>query len=122
MEQIEKLAEMAVLRILGFVTLGIGMLMLGLSFDLRLAFEAGGVLTLLTGGALFLFGQAAPMRDVRKTDAWIMVKADLQHLPRERAQQLLSEILREVYLRYSKRALVLGALMMAFALLLRFLA
>jgi hypothetical protein len=122
MDQIEKLAEMAVLRILGFVTLAIGVMMLGLSFDLRLAFEAGGVLTLLTGGALFLFGQAAPMRDVRKTDAWIMVKADLQHLPRERAQQLLSEILREVYLRYSKRALVLGALMMAFALLLRFLA
>jgi hypothetical protein len=119
MEQIEKLAELAVLRVLGFVTLAVGVLMLGLSYDLRLAFEVGGVLTLITGGILFLCAQAAPQRDVRKTQAWIMVKADLSHLPRDRVQQMLSEILRQVYLRYAKRAFWMAGGMIAVSLGLR---
>ena len=108
MDQIEKLVELSVLRALGFVTLGIGLLMLGLSYNILFALEIGGLLTLVVAGALFLFGWAAPFRDLRRTDVWIAVKPELEHLPRGRAQQLLGNMLQEIYMRYAKRAGCLG--------------
>lgn len=122
MDEIEKLVELSVLRVLGFVTLGIGTLMLGLSYDLPFALETGAVLTLLVAGILFLFSCAAPYRDVKRTDAWVSVKKELMHLPRDRIQQLLGHELQKIYLRYSKRAGILGAAFLSVAFALRLVA
>lgn len=99
---------MSVARGCGFAALGIFTFMIGLMGDPRLAFQTGGILTLVT--CLVLLGRAlrAPHRPYKRTEVWLMLDPDDR--PRgDTAQQLIGVALRDVYLRFAFHAACLSA-------------
>ncbi|MBR0683427.1 hypothetical protein GXW74_23275 [Roseomonas eburnea] len=81
MEILRTFADISIRRACGFAALGIGTVMLALSYDLALALRSGAVLTSLTFGVIWLCAWRAPHWDVRRTELWSMVVAEGLHLP-----------------------------------------
>ena len=101
MDRIEACARMSILKALGFVAMGVGTLMVGLSYDMALALTAGAYLMGLTAIILALKGGRAARRDYRRTETWLLLER--RHgLPEDRAQRVIGGILRELYLRYAR--------------------
>lgn len=103
MERIREVADQTIRRACGFASLGIGATMLALSFDMVLAFRVGAVLTTFVLVGLLYLGYRAPRYDVRRTELWSVVGRSMP-FSRERAQALLSGVLRERYLWHADRA------------------
>jgi hypothetical protein len=74
--------------------------MVGLSFEPRLAFQAGGFLTLLMTAVLILKAREALKKDYRKTEMWLYLPEPMRP-PKAHAQQLTSSVLRETYLTFA---------------------
>ena len=72
-----EIAYETVLRACGFGSLAIFCVMIGLSFEPRAAFQAGGFLTLLMTVILILKAYEARTKDHRRTEMWL-------YLPEER--------------------------------------
>jgi hypothetical protein len=112
MEKVEQLALISVSRAVGFATLAIGILMLGLSADLPNCLKAGGILTLITSLVLLMKGLRAPQRDYRRTEVWIMMN------PNDRpsaavAQGVIGKALKRTYLTFALHlAAVSGGLLL----------
>lgn len=104
MDVIERMAQLSILRALGFTALGISCVMVGLSYDPVLCFKTGAGLALLTAVILVWKGLDAPRRNIRKTEVWIMLDGKLG-LPKEHAQRLVGGLLRRLYLFYAEVAL-----------------
>lgn len=111
MDRIEALAELSIRRGLSFAALGIGMAMLGFSFDPAMALGFGAVASLLVSAALALKALAAPRRPYRRTELWILL--DGRHdLPEERAQAQIGGLLQRLYLRYAQAIATFGGVML----------
>ncbi|WP_137124817.1 hypothetical protein [Roseomonas sp. HF4] len=99
MDLLQTLADLSIRRACGFAALGIGTVMLALSFDLELAFRSGAVLTSIACGVIWLCAWWSPRRDVRETELWSMLAAERLHLTRgpeaPRLQALAGRILHE---------------------------
>ena len=67
MEHMRRIAFETVLRAVGFGSLAIFCIMIGLSFEPRAAFQAGGFLTMLMTGILVLKAYEARTKHYRKT-------------------------------------------------------
>lgn len=120
LQSIEKVAEFSVARACGFAALAIFTLMIGFAWHPAVSFQTGGVLTLLTCAILLLKGHNARKRPYKATEVWIILPKEQRPVP-EIAQQLIGNVLRDVYYRFAQHAAVLSALMLAVALLLSFL-
>jgi hypothetical protein len=89
--------------------------MIGLSFQPRAAFQAGGVLTMMMTGILTLKAREARTKDHRHTEMWL-------YLPKERrpatnfAQQAVSTVMRETYFTFARWTAVVAIAMWATAL------
>ena len=101
---IERAAQISILRALGFTGLGIGCVMLGLSYDPVLCFKTGAGLVMLTAVVLAWKGLEAPRRNIKHTELWIMLDGKIG-LPKEHAQRLVGGLLRRLYYFYAEVAL-----------------
>lgn len=104
------------MRACGFASLAIFCVMIGMSFSPRLAFQAGGFLTMLMTGVLFIKALEARTKDHRRTEMWLYL--DKEHRPPPAAaQRVTSTILRETYLTFALWSSVIAIVMWLIAFL-----
>jgi hypothetical protein len=120
MEHMRRIAYETVLRACGFGSLAIFCVMIGLSFEPRLAFQAGGFLTTLMAVILIFKAREALTKNYRKTEMWLYLPEDVRP-PEAYAQWASSTVLRETYLNFalwtSAIAIVMWVLALVCALL-----
>lgn len=95
-----QIAYETVLRACGFGSLAIFCIMVGLSFDPLVAFQTGGVLTLIMTGILVLKAFEARTKPYRRTEMWLYLPKE-QRPPEALAQQLTATLMREIYLTFA---------------------
>jgi hypothetical protein len=114
-----QVAYETVLRACGFGSLAIFCVMIGMSFEPRLAFQAGGTLTILMALILIYKAREALTKDYRKTEMWLYIEKDLRP-PEPYAQWASSTVLRDTYLTFalwtSMIAIVMWVLALVFSL------
>ena len=71
-----RVAYETVLRACGFGCLAIFCVMIGMSFDPHLAFQAGGTLTMLMAAILIYKSREALTKDYRRTEMWLYIPKD----------------------------------------------
>ena len=120
MEQMREVAFATVLRACGFGSLAIFCVMIGLSFEPRAAFQAGGFLTTIMAVILIFKAREALTKPYRRTEMWLYLSEDVRP-PEAYAQWASSTVLRETYLVFAKWtsviAIVMWVLALAFSLL-----
>ena len=120
MDHMREVAFATVLRACGFGSLAIFCVMIGLSFEPRAAFQAGGFLTTLMALILVFKAREALTKNYRKTEMWLYLPKDVRP-PEAYAQWASSTVLRETYLTFAKWtsaiAIALWALALAFSLI-----
>jgi hypothetical protein len=114
-EQMRHIAYETVLRACGFGSLTIFCIMVGLSFNPVVAFQTGGVLTMLMTGILVLKAHEASTKPYRRTEMWLYLPHDARP-PTGSAQQLTSTLMREVYFTFALWTSVVDAGIWAVAL------
>jgi hypothetical protein len=112
MDPLEAASDFCIRRALGFAGLGVGMTMLGLSFDAALALRSGGNLVAAVAAAMLVAAWRASRRDMRRTEAWTMLHdlaPDwLRDRPREDLQRLLRAAWRRRLLWHAERLALLA--------------
>lgn len=116
MEDMRRIAFETVLRACGFASLAIFCVMIGLSFEPRVAFQAGGTLTLMMTGVLAYKAQEALTKPYRRTEMWLYLPKELRP-PETSAQQTTSAVMRETYLTFALWTAAIAIGMWALALL-----
>jgi hypothetical protein len=96
-----RIAFETVLRACGFASLAIFCVMVGLSFNARAAFQAGGILTALMAAVLLLKALKAPTQDHRRTEMWLYLPKEARP-PAAYAQRTTANVMRETYLVFAK--------------------
>jgi hypothetical protein len=76
MEHMRRIAYETVLRACGFGALAIFCVMIGMSFHPKLAFQAGGFLTMIMAFILILKSREALTKDYRRTEMWLYIEKD----------------------------------------------
>ena len=115
MEAMRAVAFETVARACGFGSLAIFCIMIGMSFHPRLAFQAGGTLTLLMVGILMLKAYEARTKDYRRTEMWLYLTEE-QRPPKAYAQWASSTVLQETYLLFARWTSVVSIVMWVLAL------
>lgn len=119
MDRIERLAELSILRGLGFVALAIVTLMVGLSFQAALCFQSGAILTVMTSVVLAFRAWEAPRRSVKNTEVYLMLDGDFG-MPLERAQAYVGAILQRLYARFARITASVAVCFWLISLIVRF--
>lgn len=115
MEHLRRVAFETVLRACAFGSLAIFCVMVGLSFQPRAAFQAGGFLTMLMCGILLLKAHEARTKNYRRTEMWLYLPKE--HRPPEAyAQWASSTVLREVYFLFARWTISVSIVMWVLAL------
>lgn len=113
--RIEELAEFSVARGCGFAALAIVTFTVALSGQMAVAFRAAGFLSLLMCMTLLLKAWNAPHHPYKRTELWLLL------MPPERpnaeiAQRIISNALREAYLRFAMHSAWAAALFLSAAI------
>jgi len=120
MEELRRIAFETVMRACGFGSLAIFCIMIGLSFQPRLSFQAGGTLSLMMVGILAYKAREAWTKPYRRTEMWLYLPKELRP-PERSAQQTISMVMRETYLTFAywsaSIALFMWSAALVFALL-----
>ncbi|HKG82135.1 MAG TPA: hypothetical protein VKB16_03120 [Beijerinckiaceae bacterium] len=116
MEHMRRIGFETVLRACGFGSLAIFCVMIGLSFEPRAAFQAGGMLTLLMAAILMLKAYEARTKNHRKTEMWLYLPKE-QRPPEAFAQRACSAVMQETYLTFARWSATLAVVMGVLALL-----
>ena len=106
---------MSVGRACMFGVIAIWTVMMGLIMWPVLALKAGALGTTLAGAILLLKALRVTRRSYRRTETWILLGRE-HGLPEERAQRVITGILRDTYLRFAEYAAVLTLVLWAAAL------
>src|SRR5712692_5694325 len=114
MEHMRRIAFETVLRACGFGSLAIFCVMIGLSFEPRAAFQAGGFLTMLMAAILIFKAREALTKNYRKTEMWLYLPKEARP-PEAYAQWASSTILRETYLTFALWTSAVSIAMLALA-------
>ncbi len=118
MEQMRRIAFETILRACGFGSLAIFCIMIGLSFNPRAAFQAGGILTTMMAMILILKAREALTKDYRKTEMWLYLPKDFRP-PEAYAQWASATVLRDTYLTFAMWTSAIAIAMWVLALLFR---
>ena len=110
-----RIAYETVLRACGFGSLAIFCIMIGLSFEPRSAFQAGGFLTLLMTGVLILKAYEARTKDHRRTEMWLYIPEE-RRPPEADAQWAISTLMRETYFLFARWTAIVAIVLWALAL------
>jgi hypothetical protein len=105
-----------VLRACGFGALAIFCVMIGLSFDGRAAFQAGGTLTMIMTLILVFKAWEARTKPYRRTELWLYLPKE-HRPPEEYAQWASATVLRETYLTFARWTAAISIAMWVIALL-----
>ena len=116
MEHMREVAYATVLRACGFGSLAIFCVMIGMSFDPRAAFQAGGFLTTLMVGILIFKAREALTKNYRRTEMWLYLPKELRP-PEAHAQWASSTVLRETYLTFAKWTAAIAIVLWTLAVL-----
>ena len=100
MEEMRRIAFEIVLRACLFGTLAIFCVMVGMSFEPRLAFQAGGTLTTMMALILFYKAHEALTKPYKRTEMWLYLPKDSRP-PEAYAQWASATVLRETYLTFA---------------------
>jgi hypothetical protein len=100
MELMRRVAYETVLRACGFGSLAIFCVMIGMSFEPRAAFQAGGTLTMLMALVLIFKAREALTKDYRRTEMWLYLPKDFRP-PEAYAQWASATVLRDTYLTFA---------------------
>jgi hypothetical protein len=100
MELMRRVAYETVLRACGFGSLAIFCVMIGLSFEPRAAFQAGGTLTTIMALILMWKAREALTKDYRRTEMWLYLPKDYRP-PEAYAQWASATVLRDTYLTFA---------------------
>ena len=117
MERMRRTAFQTTQRACLFGALAIFCLMVGLSYDLRLAFKAGGTTTILMAGILIYKAREARTKPYRKTEMWLYLPKHYRP-PDDYAQWASATVLRETYLNFALWTSAIAVAMWAVALVL----
>lgn len=117
MERMRRIAFRTVQRACLFGALAIFCLMVGLSYEPRLAFKAGGTMTIVMAGILMYKAYEARTKPYRKTEMWIYLPKELRP-PEAYAQRVSATVLRETYLNFALWTSAVAIAMWAIALVL----
>ena len=115
MEHMRRIAYETVLRACGFGSLAIFCVMIGMSFNARLAFQAGGFLSTLMALILIWKAREALTKDYRKTEMWLYLPKDFRP-PEAYAQWASATVLRDTYLTFALWTSAISIAMWALAL------
>jgi hypothetical protein len=115
MEHMRRVAYETALRACGFGSLAIFCVMIGLSFEPRVAFQAGGFLTTAMSLILIFKAREARTKNYRKTEMWLYLPKEVRP-PEAYAQWASSTVLRETYLTFAKWTAAIAIGMWVFAL------
>ena len=96
MEEMRRIAFEIVQRACLFGSLTIFCVMVGMSFQPRLAFQAGGTLTTLMAIILLYKAREALTKNYKKTEMWLYLPKDFRP-PEADAQWATSTVLRDTY-------------------------
>ena len=118
MQEMRRIAYETVQRACLFGSLAIFCVMVGMSFEPRLAFQAGGTLTALMAIILIYKAREALTKPYRKTELWLYLPEELRP-PEAQAQWASATILREVYLTFALWTSAISIAMWVAALLFR---
>ena len=116
MDYMRRIAYETVLRACGFGSLAIICVMIGLSFEPRTCFQAGGTLTTLMAGILMYKAREALTKDYRKTEMWLYLPKDVRP-PEAYAQWASATVLRDTYLTFALWTSAIAIVMWIIALL-----
>jgi hypothetical protein len=116
MEEMRRIAFETVQRACLFGTLAIFCTMVGMSFEPRLAFQAGGTMTTLMAGVLVYKAREALTKDYRRTEMWLYLPKD-NRPPESHAQWASATVLRETYLTFALWTSAIAIAMWIIALL-----
>lgn len=115
MEEMRRIAYTTVLRACAFASLAIFCIMIGLSFLPRSAFQAGGFLTIVMTLVLVLKAREARTKNHRHTELWLYLPKESRP-PQAVAQKMVSTIMRETYLVFSRWTAMISIVMWTIAL------
>jgi hypothetical protein len=116
MEDMRRIAFEVVSRACLFGSLAIFCVMIGMSFDARLAFQAGGFLTTLMAVVLIYKAVEARTKDYRRTEMWLYLEKDVRP-PKSYAQWASATVLRETYMTFALWTSAIAIAMWVIALL-----
>ena len=116
MEHMRQVAFSSVLRACGFALLAIFCVIIGMSFEPRAAFQAGGFLTTAMALTLAYKAREALTKPYRKTGMWLQLPEEVRP-PAEYEQWASATVLRETYLTFAKWTSAIAIAMWALALL-----
>jgi hypothetical protein len=116
MEEMRKLAFESVARGCGFGMLAIVCVMVGMSFDPRAVFQAGGILTLMMVFILILKARYALTQNYKHTEMWLYLPKDFRP-PEAYAQWAASTVLRDAYFTYAMYTALISIVMWVLAFL-----
>lgn len=100
--RLERLADIAVARGVGFASLAILMVVLGLMGDLRLSLQSGAALFALSAAVLMLKARLAPTRPYRRTELWLMLETPPE-APAPVLQRMFGQAMRAAFERWTRR-------------------
>lgn len=112
MDRIQYLANLSVRRACGFAGLAIFTLMFGMAGEPALAIRLGAASFAVMGLVLAYMAYRAPQRDYRRTELWVMLDNG-KDLPADYPPQIISQVLRDTYLRHAELS---GAIALAMGL------
>jgi hypothetical protein len=116
MEHMRRVAYEVVLRACGFGSLAIFCVMIGFSFQPRLAFQSGGTLTILMALVLVFKAFEARTKNYRHTEMWLYLPKEVRP-PEGQAQWASATVLRETYLTFALWTSLIAIAMWVIALL-----
>jgi hypothetical protein len=119
MEEMRRIAFETVLRACGFASLAIFCIMIGLSFNPRASFQAGGLLTTIMALVLILKAREALTKDHRRTEMWLYLPKEFRP-PEAYAQWASATVLRDAYLSFALWSSVVAIVMWVLALFFAF--
>jgi hypothetical protein len=117
MDPMEFVTDRSIRRALGFAGLGIGLVMLSLSYDLPLAFRSGADLSAAVAVTLLVLAWRTPGRDMRHSEPMMMLNDLLpeavEGVPRAEVLRRLKEVLRRRLLWHAERVGLLAVALWA---------
>jgi hypothetical protein len=120
MEQMRRIAFEIVQRACLFGSLAIFCIMVGMSFEPRLAFQAGGTLTAVMALILIYKAQEALTKPYKRTELWLYLPKESRP-PDASAQWASATVLREAYLTFALWTSAISIAMWVFVLIIKLL-
>ncbi len=115
MEQMRRIAYETVLRACAFSSLAIFCVMVGMSFMPRLAFQAGGFLTIIMSFILILKAHEAKTKPYQRTEMWLYLEEQYRPPPAF-AQWASAMVLQDTYLVFANWTSLISIVMWVLAL------